>query len=219
MAIATALVPPLCSAGLGLAYSSFSLAKGAALLFSTNFVAIVIAAALTFRAMGVTAAKAQSGQRLWVFRVAAILGITIIMFLIPLQRALNRSLVEAKPQPSTYPLARSVIEALEEHIEQTDDVELIAAGRPSSPKDPTDVQVFVGAPGELDREFGRKIIEIVHTTMQDTELVVEVHCLRELWRESTGTNATELTDPMPPPEPDSEPEPESDSEPNTDPTF
>lgn len=201
VAIATALVPPLCSAGLAFAYASLSLAKGAALLFSTNFVAIVIAAALTFRVMGITAAKAQSRQRLWVFRVAAALGVAIILFLIPLQRALNRSLVEAKPQPATYPLARSVIEALEYRIEQEANVELIAAGRPSSPNDTTDVLVFVGAPGELDRAFGREIIDIVKTTMQNDSLTVEVHCLRELWQEST----------KPLPEPDSEPDSDEES--------
>ena len=191
VAIATALVPPLCSAGLSLAYRSVAHAQGATLLFSTNFVAIVLTAAGTFRLMGISAARARSRQKRWVMRVVATLGIAAIAFLIPLQRALDRSLVEAKPQPATYPLARSVIEALEAHIEQDQQLELIAAGRPSSPHDPTDVVVILGTPGGLDPEFGRELIDIVHRTMEDSSLAVEVHCIRELWRESSVLNPSQ----------------------------
>lgn len=190
VAIATALVPPLCSGGLALAYRNVPTAQGAALLFSTNFVAIVLAAAATFRLMGVTAARAQSRQRNWVIRTTAAMGVAAIVFIIPLQRALDRSLVEAKPQPATFPLARSVVEALEAHIEQTPQLELIAAGRPSSPHDPTDVVVILGTPGTLDPQFGSELIEIVHRTMNNDSLVVEVHCIRELWQESSGRKKT-----------------------------
>ena len=54
-AIATALVAPLCSVGLSLAYNDVTNAQGAALLFATNFLAIVLSAAITFRIIGSTA--------------------------------------------------------------------------------------------------------------------------------------------------------------------
>jgi len=140
VAIATALVPPLCSVGLSLAYWDFANAQGAGLLFGTNFVAIVLSAGLTFRLMGVTSSRAERRQRLWVFRTAAVMGVAVIVLLVPLQRALNRTILEAKPQAATFPLARYVVNALEAHINTVDDIELIAAGRPSSPYDNTDVQ-------------------------------------------------------------------------------
>ena len=59
--------------------------------------------------------------------------------------ALMRSVVQAKPQPMTFPLARVVTEALEDHIEDQPDVELIASGRPSSPQNDSDVVLILGA--------------------------------------------------------------------------
>lgn len=53
VAIATALMPPLCSVGIGIAINDMSLAQGAGLLFITNLVAIVFAALLVFGALGI----------------------------------------------------------------------------------------------------------------------------------------------------------------------
>jgi uncharacterized membrane protein len=183
VAIATALVPPLCSVGLSLAYLNFANAQGAALLFGTNFVAIVLSAAATFRIMGVTAARAGARQRIWVFHTTAVLGVAAIVFCVPLQLALMRSLVEAKPQPTTFPLARVVTEALQDYVEDEPDVEILAAGRPSSPHDESDVILLLGAPRDLEREYAQELIEIVRREMKNDSLVVEVHCIRELWQE------------------------------------
>lgn len=48
VAIAVALVPPLCVVGIGLAVSNFSLSTGAFILFLTNLVGIILSAALVF---------------------------------------------------------------------------------------------------------------------------------------------------------------------------
>lgn len=48
VAIATALMPPLCTVGIGLAFWNMEVAGGAALLFLTNAVTIAFAAALVF---------------------------------------------------------------------------------------------------------------------------------------------------------------------------
>jgi uncharacterized membrane protein len=88
VAIATALVPPLCSVGLSLAYRDVTNAQGAALLFVTNFLAIVLGAALTFRLIGITAKHAEARQKFWVFRVVIILGTAVILACIPLQHEL-----------------------------------------------------------------------------------------------------------------------------------
>ncbi|MBZ0292460.1 MAG: DUF389 domain-containing protein [Anaerolineae bacterium] len=44
VAIAAALVPPICTIGLGLSISNFGLARGATLLFVTNIISIILAA-------------------------------------------------------------------------------------------------------------------------------------------------------------------------------
>lgn len=52
VAIATALMPPLCTIGVGIAFMNSTIILGASLLFVTNLVAIAFAGILTFAAMG-----------------------------------------------------------------------------------------------------------------------------------------------------------------------
>ncbi|NJC96587.1 MAG: DUF389 domain-containing protein, partial [Anaerolineae bacterium] len=54
VAIATALMPPLCTVGIGIAMGRWDLAGGALLLFITNAVTIAFAAMLVFSALGFT---------------------------------------------------------------------------------------------------------------------------------------------------------------------
>ncbi|MGI9427730.1 MAG: TIGR00341 family protein, partial [Bythopirellula sp.] len=185
VAIATALLPPLCSAGLSLAYRDLMIAQGAALLFVTNFLAIVLSAAVTFRFIGITAEQAGRRQKLWVFRTASILGIAAILVCIPLQRELLEGLVETKAQPRAFPLAKTVVDALEDRIAAEPGVTLITAGRPSSHLVASDVVLITGALGELDPSFADDLIEIVREKMQDDSLIVEVHCIKELWQETS----------------------------------
>jgi uncharacterized hydrophobic protein (TIGR00271 family) len=63
VAIATALVPPLCSVGISLAYQGWLNAFGAGALFVTNLIAIVLASAFTFFLMGVTSASSLKVYR------------------------------------------------------------------------------------------------------------------------------------------------------------
>lgn len=52
VAIAVALVPPLCVAGIGIGWWDWQIVSGASLLFITNLVGIALAAALTFLVLG-----------------------------------------------------------------------------------------------------------------------------------------------------------------------
>ena len=52
VAIATALMPPLCAIGVGLAFMNPTIILGSSLLFITNLVAIAFAGIITFAAMG-----------------------------------------------------------------------------------------------------------------------------------------------------------------------
>jgi len=53
VAISTALMPPLCTVGIGLSQGSLQVSGGALLLFTVNFVAIVFASSVTFFVVGV----------------------------------------------------------------------------------------------------------------------------------------------------------------------
>ncbi|MGV6826727.1 MAG: TIGR00341 family protein [bacterium] len=79
VAIAVALVPPLAVAGIGLGRGDPYFFAQAFLLFSTNLIGIILAAILTFRVLGYSAAI--KGKRSFIY-VALILGlITIPLYL------------------------------------------------------------------------------------------------------------------------------------------
>ncbi len=84
VAIAVALVPPLSVVGICLAAGLLPDAAGALILFATNFVAIVVAGALMFLAVGYgrldRLGKDISFARTW----AATLGAAVILLVIPL---------------------------------------------------------------------------------------------------------------------------------------
>jgi uncharacterized hydrophobic protein (TIGR00271 family) len=63
VAIATALMPPLCSVGIGLAFARWDVAGGAFLLFITNSVTIAFAGMLVFVALGFSPRTAENAGR------------------------------------------------------------------------------------------------------------------------------------------------------------
>lgn len=63
VAIAAALMPPVCTIGLGLAFGNMRLASGATLLFVTNITFIVAAENLIFLWMGMRPGRRQETQR------------------------------------------------------------------------------------------------------------------------------------------------------------
>jgi hypothetical protein len=79
-----------------------------------------------------------------------ILGTAVILACIPLQYELLQSLVETKPQPRAFPLAKTVLDALEDRVEAEPGVMLITAGRTSSRLARSDVVLILGATRELD---------------------------------------------------------------------
>ena len=80
VAIAAALVPPVATTGISLAFGELATAQGAALLFGTNVVAIILGAALSWYAAGIRG----GGERLWPRRVIAALVLCLAALMVPL---------------------------------------------------------------------------------------------------------------------------------------
>lgn len=82
VAIATALMPPVCTIGIGLALQNWQVASGSGLLFITNAVAIAFASGLVFLARGFSKEQRFAGTKIhatiWVSTVL------VIILLIPL---------------------------------------------------------------------------------------------------------------------------------------
>jgi uncharacterized hydrophobic protein (TIGR00271 family) len=81
VAIAAALVPPLTVVGYGLAVARLDIASGSLLLFTTNLIAIILAAAIVFLALGFQPRRAQRGELLRGLQitVVSLLGIGVVL--------------------------------------------------------------------------------------------------------------------------------------------
>ncbi len=86
VAIAAALVPPIATTGICLAVGEFDVAQGAALLFGTNVVAIVLGAAVNFFIAGVRGRKSASG--VWAQRFFIMFALIMAGLVVPLSSAL-----------------------------------------------------------------------------------------------------------------------------------
>jgi len=94
VAIAAALVPPLCVVGYGIGISAFDIALGAMLLFLTNLSAIVLAGAITFLFLGFRPTRAARGGL--VRRAIFYAVFAILILAIPLGLASKQQLMQAQ---------------------------------------------------------------------------------------------------------------------------
>lgn len=82
VAIAAALVPPIATVGISLALGEWINSRGAALLFGTNVVAIILSSSFTFFLMGI---RAHTGTgRVWARRTVVFLLIVLAILMVPL---------------------------------------------------------------------------------------------------------------------------------------
>lgn len=91
-AIAVALVPPICVIGLGLAQTDWSLSIGAALLYLTNLLGILLACMLTFLVAGYTPLKRGRAALLWTL---ALTGLIIVPLSFSFEQLIMQSRLEA----------------------------------------------------------------------------------------------------------------------------
>jgi len=77
VAIAVALVPPLCVAGIGLGWMNFEIISGAMLLFLTNLMGIALAASLTFLVLGYAPIKRATRGLGWSVAVMFVIAIPL----------------------------------------------------------------------------------------------------------------------------------------------
>jgi len=82
VAIATALMPPLCTIGFGIAFQSTFIILGAVLQFSTNFIAITFSAIVTFALLGFGPIKGEKSKNL--SRSVLVSVIMMLVIAIPL---------------------------------------------------------------------------------------------------------------------------------------
>lgn len=110
VAIAVALVPPLCTCGMMLEQGSLILAKGSFLLFATNFIGITFSALLVFFIMGINHKKSS----IYFYVGTAIIAIVGSGMIIPLALNYKNFNYGDHFQNLMYQKSRSILEESKE---------------------------------------------------------------------------------------------------------
>jgi uncharacterized hydrophobic protein (TIGR00271 family) len=179
VAIATALVPPVCSVGISLAAGEWLNSFGAAVLFFTNLVAIIVMSSFTFSALGVTASRALPRHRRWARLERSGLVVLLLALAGPLSTALLSQIEEGKNAPLAHPVTRSVARALYERVAQDEGVEIMLLARP---RGQDRVMIHIASHDELPPSYANELRKIVRDEMNDPKLSVSVVAVRGLWR-------------------------------------
>lgn len=99
VAIAAALVPPIATVGVSFVFGDFGNAKGAALLFSVNVVAIILGAALCFHALGIRGGRSVERDITWARRFIVALFLVLVFLTVPLGSYFSSKVQELSIRP------------------------------------------------------------------------------------------------------------------------
>jgi uncharacterized hydrophobic protein (TIGR00271 family) len=165
VAIATALVPPLSVVGISLAHHDLRTAFGAAVLFSTNIVAIVLGAALVFRVLGIGGESLGVGRRLWVRRTLLALSLASIMLVLPLWQMSTSSLAVGQSRAAILDISNELRVALNTRVNEEPAATMLIMGRPHWAPDRISLILTVrdgkAVPPELEEDLVRIVRDIV----------------------------------------------------------
>jgi uncharacterized hydrophobic protein (TIGR00271 family) len=152
VAIAAALVPPLCVVGIGLTNDRPLVAANSAILLVTNLVAIVLSAAAAFSMLGIRSEHTRSRIPHWVRRAFLVLVLVAVILLLPLVLNVQKQKRLGQGRPLTYAVAAHVQEAVEAYVASVPDVTLITIARVDV-EPAADVSILVAASGTLPTGF------------------------------------------------------------------
>ncbi|GAB4256720.1 MAG: hypothetical protein Kow0065_05640 [Methylomicrobium sp.] len=117
VAIAVALVPPLCSMGIGIAWADWDIISGTGLLFLTNFAGIALAGAVTFLVLGYST----------MLRVNRGLGLSLLLISL-VSVPLYHSFVNTAIHSRIVNIVNGKIYKVNEKMIEVDDVVVVAVG-------------------------------------------------------------------------------------------
>lgn len=143
VAIAAALVPPIATSGLALAFADQQLAVGAALLFLTNIVAIILGTAVSLWLVGVRSTHEHGSFHKWSTWIA---GLLILI-------ALGLATFESKARIQT-----GLVRSLRMHLEENSDYRLIDAYMVRKTSPPS-LHVKVEGETPADAALARELLE------------------------------------------------------------
>lgn len=149
VAVAVALVPPLCAAGIALVKLHLNIALGAAVLFITNLLAIILGAALVFRLFGLDISLRGNRAPGWVRGTMLALGIMLIPVGGVLFSNLETQIHEGVQRNYSRPLPPALRDAIQARVDMSPGVEILIMEQ-SGIERGFDMHIALVVHGELD---------------------------------------------------------------------
>jgi uncharacterized hydrophobic protein (TIGR00271 family) len=177
VAIAAALVPPLATVGISFAEGVWEVSEGAAILFATNLVAIILGAAFIYRRLGIQGSSLGKGLPLWGRRTVLFLCLLAVILTAPLGYRLLQQLREGQTRPYTLPVSQSMRKAIKERVHQEYGVTFISAVRFGFRSD-TDVAILLSSAKPVSVNLISDLKKLVNQEIEGN-VTVAVHALQE----------------------------------------
>lgn len=177
VAIAAALVPPLATVGISLAEGAWKVSEGAAILFATNLVAIILGAALIYRRLGIQGSRLRKGLPLWGRRTVLLLSLLAVILTAPLGYRLALQLRTGQTRPYTLPVSQKVYEAINKRVHQEYGVSFISASRFGVKRD-IDFMIILSAAKPVSVGLISDLKQLVNREIEEN-VTVAVHTLQE----------------------------------------
>ncbi len=177
VAIAAALVPPLATVGISFAEGVWEVSEGAAILFATNLVAIILGAAFIYRRLGIQGSRLGKGLPLWGRRTVLFLSLLAVILTAPLGYRLLHQLREGQTRPYTLPVTQSMRQGIKERVHQEYGVTFISAVRFGFKSD-TDVAIILSSAKPVSASLISDLKQQVNDEM-GKNVHVAVHALKE----------------------------------------
>jgi uncharacterized membrane protein len=161
----------------------WKISEGAAILFATNLVAIILGAAFIYRRLGIQGSRLRKGLPLWGRRTVLFLSLLAVILTAPLGYRLAHQLREGQTRPYTLPVSQSVRQAIKERVHQEYGVTFISASRFGVEHD-IDVAIVLSAAKPVSINL---ISDLKHLVNQEIEeyVTVAVYALQEAGVERT----------------------------------
>jgi uncharacterized hydrophobic protein (TIGR00271 family) len=159
VAISTALMPPLCTIGIGISQGQAAISGGALLLFLTNFIAILFASSLTFALIGFRPARGAA-RAVVLTRVLVIQSMMVLLLVIGLSGLTIRIIGEAREN-------RIIRTTLIDALTETGDSSLVSFDRQEYP-DYLAIAATIRAPQTLTYAVANHIQRELATRLQKT---------------------------------------------------
>jgi len=177
VAIAAALVPPLATVGISLAEGVWEISEGAAILFATNLVAIILGAAFIYRRLGIQGSRLGRGLPLWGRRTVLFLSLLAVILTAPLGYRLAHQLREGQARPYTLPVSKSVRKAINERVHQEYGVTFISASRFGFEHD-IDIRIILSTTKPVSINLISDLKQLVNEEIEEN-VTVAVYALQE----------------------------------------